>query len=42
MRDLKIKEINAIEYLKENTKIPLPTYLKNNNNEFYSRFVSIT
>lgn len=30
-----LKEINAIEYLKENTKIPLPTYLKNNNNEFY-------
>lgn len=30
-----LKEINAIEYLKENTKIPLPTYLKNNNNESY-------
>ncbi len=30
-----LKEINAIEYLKENTKIPLPTYLKTNNNEFY-------
>lgn len=30
-----LKEINAIEYLKENSKIPLPIYLKNNNNEFY-------
>lgn len=30
-----LKEINAIEYLKENSKVPLPIYLKNNNNEFY-------
>lgn len=35
LQDDVLKEINAIEYLKENTKIPLPTYLKNNNNEFY-------
>lgn len=30
-----LREINAIEYLKENAKIPLPTYLKNKDNEFY-------
>ena len=30
-----LKEINAIKYLKENSKVPLPTYLKNNNNEFF-------
>lgn len=30
-----LKEINAIEYLKENSRVPLPTYLRNNNNEFY-------
>ena len=29
------KEIKAIEYLKKNTNIPLPTYLKTNNNKFY-------
>ncbi len=30
-----LKEINAIEYLRENSKVPLPIYLKNNNDEFY-------
>lgn len=30
-----LKEINAIEYLRKNSQVPLPIYLKNNNNELY-------
>lgn len=35
LQDDVLKEINAIEYLKKNSKVPLPTYLRNNNNESY-------
>lgn len=30
-----LKEINAIEYLRKNSQVPLPIYLRNNNNELY-------
>ena len=30
-----LKEINSIEYLRKNSQVPLPIYLKNNNNELY-------
>ena len=30
-----LKEISAIEYLRKNSQVPLPIYLKNNNNELY-------
>ena len=30
-----LKEINSIEYLRKNSQVPLPIYLKNNNNESY-------
>ena len=34
-KEIVLKEINAIEYLRKNSEVPLPIYLKNNNNEFY-------